>query len=126
MQLPPVRLAPGAATMEVALRLPDGFKVNEAAPSGVTLHELPSFLEAERRQVSAPGQEFPVRFAVTAREGTGSATLRLALVYCREGNEGLCFFETVDLVAPVEVRDNAATEATLTHRVTHVKLGGAP
>jgi len=119
VQLPPVRLAPGAATIEVALRLPDGFKVNETAPSGVTLHELPSILEAERREVSAPGQEFPVSFAVTAREGTGSATLRLALVYCREGNEGLCFFETVDLVAPVEVRDNAATEATLTHRVTH-------
>ncbi|NBC30410.1 MAG: redoxin domain-containing protein [Spirochaetes bacterium] len=122
LQLPAVRLAPGEATVRVDLRLPTGFKVNETAPSGVTLHELPSFLQAATREVSAPGQEFPVTFAVTAGEGAGSATLRLSLVYCREGNEGVCFFETVDLLVPVEVRDAAASSATLTHRVTHREL----
>jgi sugar lactone lactonase YvrE len=124
VQMPPARLAPGEGTLSVALRLPEGFKVNESAPSGVTLDQLPDFLEARTTEISSPGQEFPIVFPVTAGAGSGTATLRLSLVYCREGNEGVCFFETVNLALPVEVQEDAPHSATLTHRVTHRELEG--
>ena len=119
LQTPPVRLAPGSRELSVDIALPAGFKVNDDAPSGVTLKELPTFLETERRQVQSPGGEFPIRFALEAREGSGTARLRLSLVYCREGNEGVCFFETVDLLVPIEIVVDAATTAGVRHELVH-------
>ena len=103
VQVPPARLRPGTRTLAVNVELPEGYKVNDAAPSGVTLTTLPRFLTAPEREIRAPGQTFPVRFEVAAAPGSGSARARINLVYCREGAEGICFFETVDLVIPMEV-----------------------
>lgn len=124
VQLPPARVQPGSRELSVEISLPEGFKVNDDAPSGVTLTELPGFLRTEEREVRSPGQPFPVRLPVEARAGSGSLRVRLSLVYCREEEEGICFFETVDLVAPVEVTPGAAgeTRIRLAHRVEHPEL----
>jgi thiol-disulfide isomerase/thioredoxin len=115
-QVPPARLPGGTGTLTVDIELPEGFKVNEAAPSGVTLTTLPRFLTVPEREIRAPGQTFPVRFEIAATPGSGSARARISLVYCREGEEGICFFETVDLVIPIEVVEAGAKGAATSER----------
>ncbi len=124
VQVTPARLRPGTRTLAVNVELPEGFKVNDTAPSGVTLTTLPRFLTAAVREIRAPGQTFPVRFEVAATPGSGSARARINVVYCRDGEEGICFFETVDLVIPIEVVESAAADpaapsVAVTHRVVH-------
>ena len=110
--------AAGPATVTLDIALPEGYKVNEEASSSLFLSEeggIASFPGGARTDLT--GAAFPIAIGIHLHEGGGTVIGDLTLVWCREDAEGLCFFERLRYVAPVEVGTsgpNANVELSLT------------
>jgi thiol-disulfide isomerase/thioredoxin len=116
-------VAPGSGELVLTLTLPDGYKINDAAPSQV---EWSSETEAvalaeDDRAVEVETTEVRVPVALMAGETTVHAALDL--YYCEANAETLCFIERVALAVPVTVADGAAAAViTLEHTVNPPQL----
>ena len=64
-------------------------------------NDVSSLLGGER--VDVTGTTFPVSIPLELREGLGMITADLALVWCREDAEGLCFLEQTRFEIPLDV-----------------------
>jgi sugar lactone lactonase YvrE/thiol-disulfide isomerase/thioredoxin len=107
LTLPAVSAGAGPAELVLRVSLPDGYKVNEDASSSLFLSQeggVASFPAGDR--VDLTGANFPFPVAVTLDTGTGRLIGDLTLVWCREDAEGLCFFEQLRYVVPVEVTEH--------------------
>jgi thiol-disulfide isomerase/thioredoxin len=106
--LPAVSAAPGPAELVLDVSFPDGYKINDEASSSL-------FLTADGGVVTFPGGDDvdltgakpPVSVALNLAPGAGSLSADLALVWCREDAQGLCFFEQLRYVVPIEVTAGA-------------------
>ena len=98
--------------------LPEGYKVNEEAPSSVfiTVSGAIATLSAGNEQ-SLTGATLPVDLAVEFSQGSGVITADVTLLYCRNDSEGLCIIEQVRFNQPVTVGEEGAGEVVLPHRV---------
>ncbi|MGB5166813.1 MAG: thioredoxin-like domain-containing protein [Acidimicrobiia bacterium] len=102
--LPTVSAAAGPAELLLDVRLPEGYKVNDDASSSVTLADaggVSSFPGGKR--VDVTGRTFPVSIPLELREGLGTVTADLALVWCRKDAEGLCLLEQTRFEIPLDV-----------------------
>ncbi len=96
----------GAATADLVLDvgIPDGYKVNDEASSSLFLADdggVASFPDGDR--IDLTGTTFPVVIPLELYEGLGMVTADLALVWCREDAEGLCFFDQTRFEIPLNV-----------------------
>ena len=102
----PLLTADGGRAAELVLdvRLPEGYKVNDDASSSVTLADKGggSLLQSGER-VDLTGATFPISIPIELREGVGTVTADLALVWCRTDAEGLCLLERTLFEIPLEV-----------------------
>jgi len=91
---------------EIALRLgfPSDFKINPLIDSRLELRSDSDALKIagadEAGAYSVTVAENEVHIPVTFAAGEGELRAALTLYYCREGEEGLCFIETVTYIAP--------------------------
>ncbi len=118
VELSPIEVAAGEGTIRLAIELPDGYKVNEDAPSSVTLSAtgpVASFPDGPQRSLT--GAVLPVDLDATFTTGTGSVIADVTLLYCRDDSEGLCIIEQVLFTQPVTVAASGATQIVLPHRV---------
>jgi thiol-disulfide isomerase/thioredoxin len=108
--------ADGALAFEVALQLPEGYKLNQLAPISyrVKASSNSPLLIAEdqlesRREVDHPEQGNVVTFRIpmSAKSGKGELQLTLNYTYCREGTGGLCKLGTLAWAVPIEVAADA-------------------
>ena len=110
-------VSPVAAALELELLLPERCKLNAAAPSTVRVASD----DADVAGPEAPKVTFhEPRATVAIRFGKGETTLTvdLAIYYCREGNEALCFFRDARLRLPVRVTADGGGTLKLTHRLS--------
>lgn len=96
--------AAGTAELLLDVRLPEGYKVNDDASSSVTLADNGgrSLLQSGER-VDLTGVTFPISIPLELREGLGTITADLALVWCRTDAEGLCLLERTLFEIPLDV-----------------------
>lgn len=115
-------LAIGAGEIALRLDFADGYKINPLIDSQLELRSDSDALtikgadEGGRRVVRVNENE--VRVPVVFAAGQGELKADLTLYYCREGEEALCFIETVAYVVPFEAAaENDLLEIALEREV---------
>jgi DNA-binding beta-propeller fold protein YncE len=103
-------IAPGATTLRLRIAAPDGYHLNSQGPSKVTLSSSnPAVLELGEQEITwqtdDPGVELPI--PVVAAEGPATLSATASVYYCRSGEEALCFVQTVEVSAGIDVRAGA-------------------
>ena len=99
-------LAIGAGEIALRLGFADGYKINPLIDSQLELRSNSDALtikgadEGGRRVVRVDENE--VRVPVVFAAGQGELKADLTLYYCREGEEALCFIDTVAYAVPFE------------------------
>jgi sugar lactone lactonase YvrE len=118
VELSPLALASGDGIIRLAIELPDGYKVNEDAPSSVSLSATGvSVTFANGAEQSLTGATLPIDLAITFEAGSGVITADVTLLYCRNDSAGLCIIEQVRFRQPVTVGASGDSEIVLPHRV---------
>lgn len=118
VDLPAVTVGAGTGTIRLAIDLPDGYKVNEDAPSSVTLSVTGAPVEfTGGGEQSLTGAKLPVDLGAVFAAGTGTITADVTLLYCRDDSEGLCIIEQILFNQPVTVAAEGSAAIVLPHRV---------
>lgn len=127
-RVPPVILRPegGRVRFALHLKLPEGMKVNTAAPWSWRIEsaENPSspVVAAEGlgkpHRIAQPATTIEIPIAVQAPQGRQTLRVTLTFFYCRAGAEGLCRMGSAVWLVPLEISASAAESvATLHHTV---------
>jgi hypothetical protein len=123
MQLPQQVLAPGEAQILLRISLPDGFKLNPDAPSRAEWNNEGDAADIPEASRSGKVSGDELRIPVTLREGRDTLYGMLTLYYCREGDEGLCFIDRVNVEAPILVSADTDNNRITVDRVIFPPLG---
>jgi len=123
----PISIAPGTTRLTVEITLPDGYKVNDEAVSGVRLSVVDGPLSLPDPSRSASGLTFPLTFHIDGA-GTGgtSGTIQaeFSVVYCRSDEEGVCLLENVVVKAPYRVTSDGSSHPIILHKIILPKSNG--
>ncbi|GEM_PF-2544091 len=124
LTLDPAQVAAGSGKLIISLKLPQGYKVNDEAPTKVVVRLDGTVLrfdgksgeDRKRGQAAFPSLEkmpdplsvgqfakpaFPLEVPIEIAPGDATATADLWVYYCREGEESACFFKDMRLQLPV-------------------------
>ena len=105
------------------LKLPEGMKINKAAPMSFYLQATDGHFfkpESLKKRTSIAEPDSQVAIAVPLQSTSGPTKIKLSLTYyyCREGSEGLCRVGTVSWIGDVELSNDAkSTELRLAHTI---------
>ncbi len=100
-------LGEGETELSLTINLPEDFKINDLIDSRLTLSST-----SDAIQVGATSDENALTVTVDTTSiavplelsiGEGELSADLTLYYCREGEEALCFIDTVTYLVPIEV-----------------------
>ena len=120
-----VKPVDGKIRMQVALELPDGYKINPQAPLSYLVEpsepDGPIGRDAVGKlsKVETPSATFDIDLPVTREMGTDTLKVSLAFYYCQEGSEGVCKAGSVIWTVPLDV---AADASQTTVRLPHKAL----
>jgi len=116
VQLDGRKLASSARSLEFRVSLPKGTKLNPGAQS--TLKVVSDNPEVLR--FPAPKTPFTKETALidlSAKTGHTKVRLHLTLYYCDTTNAGLCYFDEVRLVVPLEVSGQAEDKLAVSYEL---------
>lgn len=120
--LDPAQAAAGPGTVVVNYTLPTGYKVNEDAPSSLTIsggRTVVSLASDDAGELT--GVSLPAIVPVDFHEGDAMLVLDINLVYCEENAESLCYIDRARFEIPVTVGPpGASTSLELTRTVAGV------
>jgi len=119
VRLPAVTVAPGTGRVEVALELPNGYKVNPQAPLSYAFSSRgvnALFTGGASGNLTDP--KLPLSWTVDWSGGSGEVSLDLTIVYCEADKESVCLLDRVRLEVPVTVTSGGARSLPLRHSVT--------
>ncbi|HLJ10147.1 MAG TPA: NHL repeat-containing protein, partial [Planctomycetaceae bacterium] len=125
IRVPPQRIAAGdKVSFEVALSIPQGYKLNKLAPPSFRMTaagQQSLFADdlRQRREIAAPEEGTVVKFDVPLAGKSGKADLKLTVSYdyCRDGEGGLCKLGKLTWSIPLEVAADA--------KVSSIRLSAA-
>ncbi|MBZ0263738.1 redoxin domain-containing protein [bacterium] len=110
--IPKWSMKSGAGSIQVKLYLPEEFKLNKEGGVYLTVTNDPQqLLQLDNSTFSATDKEFNV--PVNWLQGDGYVDFALEFYYCRESNEGLCFFDTQTFRLPLSISSAAETSTFL-------------
>ncbi len=101
----------GEGELVLNLLLPEGYKINDLAPSTVALEAVGDAIELT--ETDAVLTEPTLSVSVALAEGEATVFASVDLYYCEAVNESLCFIETFGAELPVVVAEEGES-ATLT------------
>jgi len=119
VEIDPLTLEMGERDLTLTINLPEDFKINDLIDSELTLTSASNAVQINQPPADNAAivtvDQTEISVPVTLSPGEGEVTADLTLYYCREGEEGLCFIDTVNYIVPVTVVDNAesATDADI-------------
>lgn len=115
IRLPGERTGPGRGELRIQVVLPPGHVPNLEAPSRIEVRSISgnAVTFPGRRRFEGVGPRFPMSFPADFHTGAGEVGVDLSIVYCREGNQGLCRIEHAHLGVPVTVAPAAGGGASL-------------
>jgi len=123
--LKPVKLKPTGTkvTLQVELKLPEGWKINDLAPSGYYVEAAGDSGPVDRAaigrlvELKKPAATFQIELPVES-SGSERLTVSCRYFYCRKGSEGICKVGNVVWNVPIEVAEDGTAQAALQHEVT--------
>jgi len=103
IELPVQSIEPGDASLTFELELPAGYKLNEQAPSAVSVTASPGeIVSLSSEPIRSP--RFPITIPIKVAEGDAVIAVNLVLYYCESAKETLCYFKEARLRIPVSVK----------------------
>lgn len=109
-------IAPGAGTIALSFKLPEGFKYNQGAPFYVayqTGDEKAVKITATERARNFDEPKFPLEIPVEAIAGTTVATIDAVIYFCDEKTQQVCLVDSVRVEVPIEVKAGAPSRASI-------------
>jgi DNA-binding beta-propeller fold protein YncE len=114
-----ITAAEGEGTIVLDVTLPDGYKVNEQAPSSMEWRAEGDVAEfAADAGRSLTGVQFPQEVGVTYTAGSGEVTGDITIIWCSDDAESLCFIEQLRVTVPVTVGATGESTITISHEIT--------
>jgi hypothetical protein len=102
--LDPVSGAAGQATIVLNYQLPDGYKVNEDAPSSLVVAGGKVLLDLSAGETGdLTGTKLPATVSVDLVEGAGDVILDVTLIYCEIVATSLCLIDQVRYELPLDI-----------------------
>jgi hypothetical protein len=102
--LAPQMVNPGEGKIIINVTMPDGYKLNDAAPFTAIWPDDPiAQIPADSREIRIVHPELPLEVPVTFAAGQTELTLNLTVYWCESVNESLCFVDRSELVMPLSV-----------------------
>ena len=108
-------VAPAAGTVTIELDMPDGYKLNEAAPTKIVLRagDAPVTFTDGKNEVVLEKPPFPAETPATFGAGEGNLEIEYVVHYCNTGVPQQCYTARGTLSAPVAATDGeTATNIT--------------
>jgi DNA-binding beta-propeller fold protein YncE len=102
--LPAVSADAGQATIVLDYHLPAGYKVNEDAPSSLTVAGGKTLLDLSAGETGdLTGTMLPASVLVDLFEGSGDVSVDVTLIYCESESTSLCLIDQVRYEIPIVV-----------------------
>lgn len=118
VRLDPTQLAVGEGKLVLNVQIPDGYKVNDLAPSSMEWRvdgDVVVLPPDANRSVVAP--QFPLELDATFNQGEGTLMGDLTIFYCEAEKQSICLIEQVRLEAPLTVNQNGGHILELNHAI---------
>jgi sugar lactone lactonase YvrE len=116
------RAGPASLTLDYAL--PDGYKVNDEAPSSLTIAGATSvaFLPG-RTTFDLTGTKLPVSIPLDLHEGGATVSFDITLIYCESVATSLCLIDQTRFDVPLDVGPpGPSSQITLTRTIPNPNL----
>ncbi len=116
----PQTLRAGEGSLQIKVAIPEGFHVNEAAPSHLSITSAsPSLSFAEgKTELSIAKPNFPLELPVRLAKGSGEIDAELVLYYCQSEKQSLCLFKKLRWQQALTVSESAdATQVKLDYQI---------
>jgi len=114
----------GQASLILEYELPQGYKVNEDAPSSVVIAgggSIVSFASDTAGDIT--GTKIPATVPIVLMEGTGTALFDVTLIYCRADATSLCLIDQVRFEAALDVGPEGASSQLVLNRIDSLPGG---
>lgn len=102
IEVDPVAVSPGDIEIVLNVTLPDGYKVNEDAPS-----RFEFTVDGTGSAIEVPGvivnPQFPLSVTARAVESTTELVGEVSVVYCETEFESICLIDQVRLIVPIDI-----------------------
>lgn len=109
--LEPVSVSAGGASLVLDYSLPAGYKVNQDAPSSVSISGGDSVARlAAGSTGDITGTDLPVTIPIDLTEGQHTVFIDVTLVYCREDAQSLCFIDRLRYEIPLTVTSSGSDD----------------
>jgi thiol-disulfide isomerase/thioredoxin/DNA-binding beta-propeller fold protein YncE len=101
----------GAGTLMVSLQLPEGYKLNDQAPTQVVLSSDGAKVRFEDGQweKTIRNPHFPLNVPIQLEEGEAKLRAMMVIYYCEAKKESLCYFKVAEVRAPIKAQPEAQT-----------------
>ncbi len=118
IQLPEARIAPGAGILRLNIELPEGYKVNDQAPSSVVwkADSAVATLDTSADR-SLAGLSFPIDIPAIFQQNSGLISADLTLIYCKAIAPDVCLIEELRITVPVVISADGAHVLELRHQI---------
>jgi len=117
VQVPAQTASAGQASLILEYELPDGYKVNEDAPSSVVVEGGTSVIAlASTTAGDITGTRIPAVVPIVLTEGSGTAVIDVALIYCRAEATNLCLIDQVRYEVPLTIGPEGASSQIILNR----------
>ena len=97
----------GEGEITLTISLPEEFKINDLIESRLTLSSDSDALQVSDDATNITIDQLTTTIPISFETGEGELNAELTLYYCREGEEALCFIDTVNYTIPVTVDDES-------------------
>lgn len=107
----------GQASLILEYELPDGYKVNEDAPSSVVIVDGGSVIALESDTAgNITGTNMPAVVPIVLTEGSGTALMDVTLIYCRADATSLCLIDQVRYETPLSIEPEGTSSQLVLNR----------
>jgi thiol-disulfide isomerase/thioredoxin len=120
VQLAEQRVEPGARSVSLDVKLPQGYKLNTLAPFYAGLRsDDPNVVSvpAESSGRTTQDPKLPINLAIDARKGRTVLSVDAVIYYCEAARESVCLVKPVRLRVPLVVEHGAQTAVRIEYLV---------
>lgn len=110
LRLDPVRIAEGKLSLEVAVRLPDGYKYAADAPQYIHWQAENSdllFLDAHNQTIRTEGDVLRAHYDLKARMGETELQFDIVVYFCEQSSD-VCLVDRIRVIQPVRIGDGGS------------------
>lgn len=112
-----LRAVNGQVKLAVSISLPDGYKLNDAAPMAYRVEAAAKEGPLDRakiggtERVEPAAKEFDIAVPVTSDLGIDKLKVTVVYYYCQESDEGLCKMKATSWLIPVKVSPDSGLDS---------------